>query len=805
MELKLGASMMTRLFLFKPSIRFLLVIVFTFVISSNLFASDSPSKNYKEKVNTINFQITVSDSAQNIPLELVTVILKRGNKIINVRSTNQFGIATFDDIDAGNYIIQSQYVGYKTSINNVRIDREHRSYKVLLEESAIGLNEVVVRGTKINHVANYVDIRTGVKTFGLETFHPTPEAKMTTVIQENLTGAVRAPTGEVHIRGQHGEYTYLIDGIPIPLGVFGGLNEVVDPNVIKDITFYTGGFPAEYGGQCAAIIDIKNQVPHGGFQMDLSSYAGSYLTSNNENLGSQVGTFKALNSNGQSLSFSNHIDKFGYFFSGSRDETDHRIDQPVTQLFNDHGFDYFLYGKMDYFLSANDYLTTNLNYSQTQTQIPFDPVEGINYDTQNSYNSFQTISYYHTFSNEVDKSSNLFAGLYVREGGLKFGTSPLDQTLQYFGNDSTVGYRVNQNRSFATYGTRIKYSDELSHQFAYAAGLEFSATSGSEDFTFLDANNNGPINNTKYTGSDFSLFAQTNIHPFEWTRIEAGLRYDQHIAPVINFTSQFSPRLKISFFPSDFTTLYASYDRLFMPTNIEGLSSIATAVGDSSSATLPERDNLYEAGVIHNFLDGLTAKLDYFYKDSSPGLDDETLGASTIRVNVNINHIKVSGIELSLNYNDPRSPLSGYLNGSLMHAYGIGPVSGGYIPADSSTAPFDLDHDQRLSVVIGLNYQPQNWFLNLVGIYGSGLANGISNFTYKTGLFDFNQAAHTTPSWIFNLSCGYTFQLEGMTTLEPSLTITNLLDHAHLIKGAFFSSASFEERRNVVFKISLHI
>ena len=109
-----------------------------------------------------------------------------------------------------------------------------------------------------------------------------------------------------------------------------------------------------------------------------------------------------------------------------------------------------------------------------------------------------------------------------------------------------------------------------------------------------------------------------------------------------------------------------------------------------------------------------------FYKESSPGLDDETLGSSTIRVNVNIDQVKVSGIELALTYDNPESPFSGYLNGSIIHAYGHGPVSGGFLPPDSSTSVFDLDHDQRLSAVIGLNYQPENWFVNLTGIYGSG-------------------------------------------------------------------------------------
>ena len=518
-----------------------------------------------------------------------------------------------------------------------------------------------------------------------------------------------------------------------------------------------------------------------------------------------MGSFKALNSNGQSFSLSSHSGKLGLFLSGTRDETDRRIDQPIDSLFNDHGFDYFLYGKLDYILNDNDYITSNLNYSETQTQIPFDPIEGINYDTHNSYNAFQTFSFFHTISNEVNNEKNLFAGFYVREGGLKFMTNPIDESKQFLGNDTINGYTVDQDRKFVTYGTRIKYSNRLSHEFSFATGLNLSIVNGTEKFTFKDFNGNGPINKTNFTGSDFSLFAESDIRPFEWTDIAAGLRYDQHIAPSIPFQNQVSPRVKLSFFIDEQNTIYLSYDRLFMPTNIEGLGSIATAVGDSATATLPEKDNLYEGGIIHSFVSGFTAKLDYFHKDASPGLDDETLGSSAIRVNINIDQVKVSGIELSLDYGNPTSPFSAYMNAALIHAYGTGPVSGGFLPADSSTTPFDLDHDQRLSSVLGLNYQPENWFVNLTAIYGSGLANGNDDYEFKTGLFDFNQGAHSTPSWILNLSGGYIFKIGNGHTLEPSLYISNILDHAHLIKGAFFSGASFEERRNVTLKLRYEI
>ena len=114
--------------------------------------------------------------------------------------------------------------------------------------------------------------------------------------------------------------------------------------------------------QISSLMDMQTRVPAGRFHLDLSSFAGSYLTSNDGSAGEKVGQFKALNSNGQSLSLSNHSGNLGYFISASRQETDRRIDQPVENLFHDHGFDYFLFGKIDYLINENDYITTQFEF-----------------------------------------------------------------------------------------------------------------------------------------------------------------------------------------------------------------------------------------------------------------------------------------------------------------------------------------------------------------------------------------------------------------------------------------------------------
>jgi hypothetical protein len=770
----------------------------------------------------VQARFTVLDADGKIPMELAHVVLRRDGKFVAQNATNPAGLIRFRDIEPGLYNVSAWFVGYDTYADSMLIDETHSTFTIVLHSAGTQEQEIVITADR-ELAVSHIDPRTGNQVFESETYHVPPTARMTNLLQENIMGAARAPTGEVHIQGQHGEFTYYIDGIPVPLGVFGGLNEVVDPKVIDRATFITGGFPAEYGGQMAAIIDLNNRVPTGSFHLDASTYAGSYLTFNGtkplspgngatpasagDTLGSRVGPFRALNSNGQALSVSDHVGNLGYFLSGSRQETDRRIDPPVPNLFHDHGFDYFLYGKFDFVLSDVDYVTSNLNFGDTYTQVPYDSAEGIASDMQKTTNGFQTLSYFRMLNSDIDRESNFFAGAYAREGGLTYTPGSIDPPGFEFAGDTLNRYLLSEDRSFATIGVRTTYDKRYSHQFMVKTGFNLSSTSGTERFTSRDsAGNPGPSIVTNFHGSDLGIFGETEWHPLDWTSFELGARYDQHIAPDVPLTHQVSPRIRWNFYIDESNTAYLYYGRLFMPTNIEGLRSIALNVSTSLAPTLPERDDFFEAMYTHQFPGGLRGKMTWFSKKDAPGVDDQTVGGSAIKTPVNIATIYIRGVELGLSFSGPETPFSGYLNASVIHAYGTGTVSGGFLDISNDGTATDLDHDQRLSVVSGLNYQPRDWFVNLEGTYGSGLTNGNPDgVPYRTGLFDFNTAAHTPPSWVFNLALGHTYHMNGGATLEPSLYITNLLDHEHLIKGAYFSGASWEERRNVILKLSFHV
>ena len=765
----------------------------------------------------ISFTVVVQDGSNNLPLELARVALYRGSALVVGKVTNPEGRATFIDVTPGRYRLVVRSVGYNAFIDSIRIDAAHTFDSITLFEES---QQIVVSGFQEPAVTT-IDPTTGNQVFEAETYHAPPTARMTQLVQENLLGAVRAPTGEVHVHGQHGEFTYYVDGAPVPLGVFGGLNEVVDPKVIERATFITDGFPAEYGGQMAAVIELQNRVPSGAFHLDFSGYGGSYLPAPTLAPSVDKSTIlqpnQFLNMNGESLSLSDHLGSLGWFISGTRQETDRRIDPPVQTIFHDHGFDYFLYGKADYLLSDKDYLTLNLNYGITNTQVPFDSVEvgGIGApqaqdDQQYTTNSFQTLSYFRSISSEADRESNLLVAGFAREGSLKYTPGAIDlPTVEDSVGDTA--HVFGEDRNFTTLGIRAKYDNRLSHEFMYAAGFNLSTTSGTEDFAPLDSarfNPAAPHSITNYSGQDIGAFLETEIHPAEWTRIDLGVRYDVHKAPDTT-ESQLSPRVRWNFLIDENNDAYLYYGRLFMPNNLEGLRNFATATGGASfPGTLAERDNLYEAVYTHSFDFGLRSKLDYFKRDSKPGVDDATIASTSLKTPINIEEVHIQGLELGLSYSSPLTPFSGFINTSLIHAYGVGKLTGGFLPPDvtgDSTAA-DLDHDQRLSIVASLNYQPADWFFNVMGIYGSGLTNGQGTpGNYQTGLFDFNQYAHVTPSWIFNLSVGYTIHLTGGSTIAPSLYVGNILDNEHLLKGAYFSAASWEEPRNVILRVDVHL
>src|SRR5947209_3457343 len=736
---------------------------------------------------------TVADSVSGTPLSGGEVRILQGGGTIAIATTDAFGRYVVHNLAAGAYAVEVRYLGYRSVTQDVTVAAGRpTTVNFRMVPLPINLSAVEVKAA----VPLAVDTRTGNQIFKQDDYHGAPTNTTSQILQQSIVGAARAPTGEVHIRGQDAEYTYYVDGVPVPAGISGSLNELFDPEVVNQIDLQTGGWDAEYGNKNAAVVNVTTRIPSGGFHLHASSYGGSFAT------------------NGQALNASTNAGKWGFFFSGARQATDMRREplvfdtlQNQVENFHNEGTDLFGFAKAQYTPSDRDVVNLDLNRSRTRFAVPFDSANGIIDDHQQDVNGFANLGWRHRFAESSNgRDSELFTGAFFRDGSLTYTPGLTDDATFQFPGD-TNHYIIAEDRNFHTAGVKLDYTLQPHHGLEFKTGVLASYTGGHEDFSSVTKTGAfGPASNSGLKGSDVGVYAQTAIAPSDIWELRVGVRFDNHNAPFAGNRNQLSPRAKLSFFPDPANTFWVYYGRLFLPTNVEDLRAITSTAqgGVAADPTIPERDHFYEVGYVHRFPVGVVTKLSAYYKRSSPGIDDATIPGTAILTSVNIGQARITGVEGVVEVR-PRGPVSGYVNLALNHAHGFNGVSGGFFPPSTDSTPFDLDHDQRVSGVASIVYSAHGFYLSATGIYGSGLTNGNSpDSTYGTGLFDFNKSIKVDPNFIMNASAGYTFAVGG-AVLRPQVYLDNLFDSKYALKGPFFSGASLGRPRSVQVRLNVGI
>ncbi|HTR78628.1 MAG TPA: hypothetical protein VMH39_10970, partial [Gemmatimonadaceae bacterium] len=605
-----------------------------------------------------------------------------------------------------------------------------------------------------------------------------------------------APTGEVHIHGQHAEYTYYIDGIPVPSGISGSLNELFDPAVADRIDVQTGGWDAEYGDKNVAVINVTTRIPQGGIHGEASAYTGTF------------------NSDGQTILASTSSGPFGVLVSGTRQETAMRLEpvvagpRDVPINFHNTGQDQFGFAKVSYAPSARDTVTLDVDASRTHFLVPFDSSYGITDDRQTDGNGFANLAWRHRFSGADGAAiaptpsgpPELFTAAFVRRGTLDYVPGATDEPSFIFYPDTTDRYSVTENRSATTIGLMSDYSLRLTGALGVKAGIDASLVEGRENFNTMDSSERaGPSVNANIRGGDAGAYAQSVFDPSVHWELRAGVRLDHHVAPLAGDQHQVSPRVRLGWRPDANTSAWLYVGRLFIPSNVEDFHVLATAAAADTvgQPTLPERDAYYEVGLTHRFTHGVVAKVDAFYRDDSPAVDDNTLPGTALTTDVDIARVHVTGLESAVEVR-PGGAWSGYLNAAVSHASAHGPITGGFFPTAYPSGWFDQDHDQRLSIVASGDYTPRWGYLSATTIFGSGLTNGNPEAAVnRTGLFDFNPAVKVAPSAILDLALGTAAWRFGAAAIRPELTVDNVFDHHYILKGAFTSGPSVGRPRSL--------
>ena len=68
-----------------------------------------------------------------------------------------------------------------------------------------------------------------------------------------------AASGDLHVRNEHANLQYRINGIMLPDGV-GAFGQIIDTGIVGSLALVTGALPAQNGLHTAAVLDIQTKA-----------------------------------------------------------------------------------------------------------------------------------------------------------------------------------------------------------------------------------------------------------------------------------------------------------------------------------------------------------------------------------------------------------------------------------------------------------------------------------------------------------------------------------------------------------------
>jgi len=483
--------------------------------------------------------------------------------------------------------------------------------------------------------------------------HVDPALTLPELISEYVPGATMNENNGLRIRGADDQFGTYLDGIPLPQTVNGSLTDVVDPADISTLRVYSGGVPAELGGELAAIFDLTTKAGEGPASGNISQSFASAGTDDTQ------GYVKGGDG------------RFGYFASASQRSADYFLNTPTENVQNDSGHEDHGFAKFDYSAGTTDSFSLLAGSNGSNFEIPDTE------DTQQETGQYGGLTWQHINGTAFSRLS-----LYSHTSTIHYNGSPTD--LVFAGLlDSNQDLRSN------TTGMRVDQTLPYGGNNVFKIGFDVSQTTVDQDLSIgLPAPPSGPggaltdISNPHAWNT--GLYAQDDWSPGRFL-VNYGVRYDVNNQAIT--THQLSPRVNVKYRLNGTDTIHAFYDHLFQPIPVETAAQLVgqAAIGDNGtqSPLLPETDDFYEIGIdrtTSTFSTGIAA----YYKPGHNVRDDDQVGDTNIQLPVDDAKSYARGIEFSLT-RDLSKSLRVFGNLVATWSKNDGPITGGLSDSSGNT------------------------------------------------------------------------------------------------------------------------
>lgn len=746
-----------------------------------------------------------------LPMADVRVGLQNGaGEMVKSAQTDAIGHFVFDNIPVAPYALIATAQGHILGSMPVNLINEQAAHKDLNLADA-QTPSVVIAQTQ-QQMRNMLSPQTGTNAykFDQQTIAGLPLGEDTSLdkilLQAPGVAEDSAASGNLHIRGEHANVQYRLNGVLLPDGI-SGFGDTIDAHVIDNATLLDGSLPAQYGFRTAGVVDIDTKT---GFQ----NGGTSSMT------GGSFGTVQP------SFSYGGTRGNADYFMAISHVSTNLGIENPTgsSHALHDHSEQNRQFGYASYMLDPSERVELIAGNSISYYQIPNNPNQTVG--SFNNVNLLNPNNLSSSFLNERQFESNQYltgAWQARNDGGVTVQVAPLirQSELHFRPDDAgdlvfngiasdvlktdlTLGlqndnsWRINADHTLRM-GMMVQndHVQENDHSLAY----QVDPSTG----TPLVANGSNVLTNPIVSGRTkdgqlYGVYLQDEWKITPALTMNYGARFDD--AEQFVSANQLSPRLGLVYKATDTTTLHAGYARYFTPPPIELVSNSDLHIFDNTTnaaAVLqdapvkPERTHSFDAGVLQKAGDHWQFGLDGYYKLAHDLLDEGQFGQALILTPFNYEHGYIYGGELTATYTTQK--LKAYGNVAVSRAMGENVVSAQFKFSDPSEYQYiqnhyvHLDHDQTFTGSGGVTYDVlEKTALGFNGRYGSGLRSGFANTNHL-------------PAYVtFDLSAEQKLRLFPQDETALRLTVTNLMDSVYKLRdgtGIGVGAPQYGARRGV--------